>query len=147
NPVSGTTTSLSALGSDDGGEANLTYTWSSMGPAAVAFSANGTNAAKNAVATFAEAGSYTFTLTIADAAGQTITSSSDVVVNETVTSITLSPTSATVEPNLSQQFSATAFDQFGSPVSPAPSFTWTTDAGSIGNVDASGLYSAPSSIG
>src|SRR5262249_40577248 len=27
SPVSGTTTSLSALGADDGGEASLTYTW------------------------------------------------------------------------------------------------------------------------
>src|SRR6185295_6957570 len=49
NPVTGTTTSLSALGADDAGEAALTYTWATTGtpPAAVSFSANGTNAAKN----------------------------------------------------------------------------------------------------
>ena len=35
NPVTGTTTNLSVLGADDGGEANLTYTWSASGPAAV----------------------------------------------------------------------------------------------------------------
>src|SRR5207253_7840925 len=53
NPVTGTTTNLSGLGADDGGEANLTYTWATTGtpPAAVTFSANGTNAAKNVVAT------------------------------------------------------------------------------------------------
>ncbi|HEY2759471.1 MAG TPA: hypothetical protein VGI75_01970, partial [Pirellulales bacterium] len=38
NPVLGMTTGLSALGADDGGEANLTYTWSASGPAAVAYS-------------------------------------------------------------------------------------------------------------
>ncbi|TMA30520.1 MAG: hypothetical protein E6J88_05670, partial [Deltaproteobacteria bacterium] len=38
NPVSGTTTNLTVLGADDGGEANLTYTWSPAGPAAVTFS-------------------------------------------------------------------------------------------------------------
>src|SRR5262249_3157154 len=38
NPVTGTTTNLSVLGADDGGEANLRYTWAvSSGPAAVSF--------------------------------------------------------------------------------------------------------------
>src|SRR5256885_8950469 len=52
--VTGTTAALTALGADNGGEAGLTYTWSVTGsdpqagtpPAAVDFSANGTNAAK-----------------------------------------------------------------------------------------------------
>ena len=35
----------------------LTYTWAATGPAPVTFSANGTNAAKNATATFTQAGS------------------------------------------------------------------------------------------
>ena len=61
NPVTGSTTALSVLGADDGGEANLTYTWATTGtpPAAVTFSANGTNAAKTTTATFTKAGSYT----------------------------------------------------------------------------------------
>jgi hypothetical protein len=48
NPVTGTTTSLSVLGADDGGEGNLTYTWSTTGtpPAPVSFSVNGTNGAR-----------------------------------------------------------------------------------------------------
>src|SRR5205809_6925429 len=71
NPVAGTTTNLSVLGADDGGEANLTYTWTANGPAAVSFSANGTNAAKNSTATFSAAGSYTITATIKDANGST----------------------------------------------------------------------------
>jgi len=46
----------------------LTYTWSVTGtpPASVSFSANGTNAAKNTVATFAAAGTYNLLATIAD---------------------------------------------------------------------------------
>src|SRR5439155_1963500 len=58
NPVSGTFTNLSVLGADDGGEAALTYTWSVSGPFAVSFSANGTNAAKNTIATFSGAGNH-----------------------------------------------------------------------------------------
>src|SRR5262249_39184207 len=50
--VTGTSTNLSVLGADDGGEANLTYTWSLLsGPAPVFFSSNGSNASKNATAT------------------------------------------------------------------------------------------------
>src|SRR5213594_3754634 len=39
NPVTATTTNLSVLGADDGGEANLTYTWATTGspPATVSF--------------------------------------------------------------------------------------------------------------
>ena len=43
--IFGKTVGLSALGADDGGAANLRYTWSSTGPAAVSYSLNGTNAA------------------------------------------------------------------------------------------------------
>ena len=61
NPVTGTTCNLSVLGADDAGEANLTYTWAATGtpPAAVNFSANGSNAAKNTTAIFSKAGNYT----------------------------------------------------------------------------------------
>ena len=75
NPVSGATTALSVLGADDGGEPNLTYTWSCSGPAGVTFSVNGPNRAKNTTATFPSAGRYTFQVTIADAGGLTATSS------------------------------------------------------------------------
>ena len=55
---------------DQAGEANLTYTWATIGapPAPVTFSANGTNAAKNTTATFAKAGTYAFQVTISNAA-------------------------------------------------------------------------------
>src|SRR5207253_1469431 len=77
NPVTGITTNLSVLGADDGGEANLTYTWATTGnpPAAVTFSANGTNAARNVVATLTKAGSYSFQVTIKDQGNLSVTSS------------------------------------------------------------------------
>jgi hypothetical protein len=80
DPVSGMTTALSVLGADDGGEPNLTYTWSCSGPADVTFSANGPNRAKNTTATFQSAGRYTFRVRIADAGGLTATNSIAVTV-------------------------------------------------------------------
>ena len=75
NPVTGTTTSLAVLGADDGGEANLVYGWQATAEpsgASPAFSANGTNAAKNTVVTFNRAGAYTFKVTITDSGGLTV---------------------------------------------------------------------------
>src|SRR5213075_2735314 len=71
NPVTGKTAALSVLGADDGGESNLTYTWSLVpgAPASVTYSANGTNAAKNTTATFTKAGTYVFEVKITDAQG------------------------------------------------------------------------------
>ena len=99
NPITATTAALSVLGDDDGGEANLTYTWATTGtpPAAVAFSANGTNAAKNTTATFTKAGTYAFQVTIADQANLTTTSAVAVTVSQTLTSVVVTPTSAHVE--------------------------------------------------
>lgn len=124
NPVTGTTAALSVLGSDDGGEAALTYTWSGA-----SFNPNGTNAAKNTTATFAAPGTYTLTVTIADGGGLTATSSVDVVVNSTLTTIAVSPASASVPRGASQQFTASAADQFGAPV--GATFAWTATGGTI----------------
>ena len=55
--VTGTTTVLSVLGADDGGESNLTYTWSvtskPSGASNPTFSLNGINAAKSTTNTIA----------------------------------------------------------------------------------------------
>jgi len=82
NPVSGMTTELSVLGADDGGESNLTYTWSYSGPADVTFSVNGPNRAKRTTVTFRSAGRYTFQVMIGDAGGLTTTSSIAVTVTQ-----------------------------------------------------------------
>ena len=80
NPVTNMTANVSVLGADGSGEAVLTYTWSGIGPAPVTFSPNGTNAAKNAAATFTQPGTYTLTATILDPGGATAASSVTVVV-------------------------------------------------------------------
>ena len=95
NSVTGTTAALSVLAADDGGEPNLTYTWTATalpgGASAPAFSTNGSNAAKDTTVTFARAGSYTFTVTVADRGGLSITSVVGVVVDQTLTSIVVTP--------------------------------------------------------
>lgn len=112
NPVTGTTTNLSVLGADDGGQSNLTYTWSAAGPATVSYSSNGTNASQNTTATFTQAGTYSFTVTITDAGGLSTTSGVSVTVNQTATSLSVSaPASATAGGQF--QVSVTGLDQFG----------------------------------
>jgi hypothetical protein len=142
NPVIATTTSLSVLGNDDNGESNLTYTWATMGtpPASVTFSANGTNAAKATIATFTKAGSYSFQVTVTDQGGKTATSTASVTVNQTFTSIVLSPSSATLNPSATQQYTAKARDQFAADLSTQPAFTWSVSGG--GTISESGLFTA-----
>ena len=142
NTVTGTTCNLSALGADDTGESNLTYTWSTTGtpPAAVSFSTNGSNAAKNTTATFTAAGDYSFQVTIADLSGLTATSTVNVTVNQTLTAITVSPPSVGLPAGGTQQYTATAEDQFGAALTTQPTFTWATTAGTI---TTAGLLTAP----
>jgi hypothetical protein len=149
NPVTGTTTSLGVRGSDPAGASTLTYTWSvTSGPAGAAtptFSVNGTNAAQDTTATFYQAGSYTFLATIKDGGGLTATSSVTVTVNQTLTSVAVTPGSASLADGSTQQFSASALDQFGKAMSTQPSWTWSVAAGGLGTVSGTGLYTAPSS--
>jgi hypothetical protein len=143
--VTGTTTSLSALGADDGGAAALTYTWTSTGPASVSFSANGTNAASNTTATFSQAGAYTFTVTIRDAGGLTVTSSVAVTVSQTLTTVSVAPGSATVAPGATLQLAATEKDQFGKALSSPAPVAWSVSGG--GSISASGLFTAGATSG
>jgi len=147
--VTGLTTALAARGADDGGEAALSYTWApapgATPPGAVGFSPNGNNAASSSTATFTRAGSYTLEVTIRDAQGLSVTSSVAVNVSQTLTAVTVTPSSATVAPGGTQQFSATAQDQFGQPLSSAPPFDWSVSGG--GNISATGLFTAGSSTG
>lgn len=83
NPVAATRVQLSVLGANAGGENNLLYQWSSTGSPAPVFSANGSNLAKNTVATFSKAGSYPFLVTITNPAGLSVTSAVNVTVEQT----------------------------------------------------------------
>jgi hypothetical protein len=142
NPVAGTSVNLSVLGQENGSDSGLTYTWSSSGPAGVTFSDNGDNTAKNSIATFSLAGTYTFTAAITDGS-QTVTSGVTVTVKQTLTSLTVSPTTPTVFDGMTQQFSASALDQFGNPLKTQPVITWTVDTGGIGTIGSKGVYTAP----
>lgn len=139
--VTSATTSLSVLGADDAGESGLSYTWAATAKPAgstVNFSSNGNNASKNSIATFNRAGSYTLACTISDVAGLTIVSSVNVTVNQTLTTITVSPASASVTTGATQQFSASAIDQFGQPMS--TTFAWSVSGG--GTINTNGLFTA-----
>ena len=150
NPVTGTTTALSVLGQEGGTDAGLTYTWSYTGPTGVTYSGetNGTNAAKNITAIFTQAGTYNFTATITDPSNLSTTSMISVTVNQTPTDIAVSPSSSPVVPiGLTQQFSATATDQFGNAIT-SPSFTWGIN-GTGNSIDGTGnvtLGSTPGSF-
>jgi hypothetical protein len=151
SPVTGTTTNLSVLGADDDAESTLTYNWAvtsqPSGVTSPSFNINGTNAAKNSTATFYAAGSYTFQVTITDTSSLTVTSSVTVTVNQTRTSIGVSPGRVTLTPGSTQRFTASALDQFGNAMATQPSFTWSIDSGGIGSISSTGLYTAPSGTG
>jgi hypothetical protein len=151
SPVTGTTTTLAVAASDPAGDLTPNYTWAAAtvptGAATPTFSINGTNNANDTVATFYKAGSYTFTATIEDPnSGLTTTSSVTITVNQTLTGITITPaTTAVVDAN-TQQFSASANDQFGIAMATQPTFSWSVNAGGVGGtVSSTGLYTAPSS--
>ena len=147
NPVIGSAAALSVLGADDGGEANLTYTWSAVSVptgAAVAFSANGTNAAQNAIATFNEAGVYNLQATITDLAGLTVTSAVSVTVDQTLTSVAVTPGNLTLAANSHEQFAAMAYDQFGNAMASQPSFVWSASNSPLASIGATGLYTTGS---
>ena len=150
--VTGTTSQLSVLGADDGGEPNLKYTWTTTGtpPAAVTFSANGTNAAKSTMATFTKIGTYVFQVTVADTLALTATSSVTVVVNAVPASIAVTPASATINPlgtiaPLSQQYTATGTDQFGASMGTVAA-TWAV-TGSSGTISTGGLFTSNATSG
>ena len=111
--VTGTTTALSVLGAGlrwRRQESNLTYTWAATsrpsGAPAPTYSSNGTNASKNTTATFSKAGAYTLQVTITDAGGLSTTSSVNVTVNQTSTSIAVTPGTANLGSHGTQQFAA-----------------------------------------
>ena len=146
SPVTGTTVNLAVLGADDGGEATLTYTWAAAGNGSVAFSANGTNAAKSTVATFSAAGTYVFTVIVRDATGRTAMSNVKVIVAPTLTAVSVVPTTAAIGTDSDQQFVASGLDQFGAPLATQPTFAWNVQSGG-GAIDANGNFTPPASAG
>jgi fibronectin type 3 domain-containing protein len=142
--VTGISTALYVLGGDDGGEMNLTYTWSALGvpPGAPVptFNRNGTNLAKNATATFVRAGQYVLGVTIKNAQGQSTQSRVTVDVVSQAT-LSLSPPGVPVPTGGTLQLGAAWVDQFRAPINAAaPRVTWQVDYGTI---DLAGVYTPP----
>jgi hypothetical protein len=140
SPVTGISTALSVGASDDAPESELIYTWSYTGGSPVSFSENSTNAAKATTASFAAAGAYTFTVTVTDAGSLSTMSSVDVTVQQTATSVVVSPANATVGKGDGQQFTANVRDQFNAPLATQPGVTWGASGG--GSVAADGTFTA-----
>jgi len=143
NPVTTTSANLTVLGASQFGESSLTYTWAATAQpdgSDPQFISNGTNAAKNTAVTFNQAGGYTLTCTITDAWGDAITSSVNVTVDQTFTSLLLSPAAPTVQEGATQQFLATAVDQFNN-VMPTPPLVWSVASGD-GSINSTGLFTA-----
>ncbi len=141
--VTGTAVALTAVGSDDGGAANLSYTWSVAGtpPAAVGFSANGTNAARQSTATFTRAGNYTLRVVAVDAAGLSSTADVTVTVAQTLTTLVVRPAATSMAASTTQQFTASGVDQFSQPMTTPVAPAWSVTGG--GTISAGGLYTAP----
>jgi hypothetical protein len=59
--------------------------------------------------------------------------------------VIVSPSSATLQPAATAQFTAVARDQYGAALAPQPAFTWKVDGG--GTVSTSGLFTAGSAEG
>ncbi|MFT3788658.1 MAG: hypothetical protein QM770_21215 [Tepidisphaeraceae bacterium] len=150
SPVTTTSTTLSVLGADDGGESSLTYWWDAAStPAGVAGPAlgnvNGTNSAKSLPVMFAGPGSYAFNVTVRDARGLTVTSTVTVNVVRAVASVSVTPTGLMIAPGATQSFAALALDQFGDTFAMSPTnFMWTS---SLGSVSGTGLLTAPLAAG
>ncbi len=145
-----TAATVSVLGNDaDDPESNLTYTWSytTTSGGTVAFSSNGTNAAKATTANFSKAGTYYLSATVRDSSGLTVKSSSVAVTfTQTLSNISLSPTSVTLAKSGSQQFTVTGIDQFGRTMSlSAGSVEWSASTGtfSSGTTTNTVTYVAP----
>jgi autotransporter-associated beta strand protein len=74
-----------------------------------------------------------------------VNGSISVTVSPVLTTIGVSPATVTLASGSTQQFTATAYDQFGSPMAGQPAFTWGCTG--VGSVNSSGFYTASNTSG
>lgn len=147
--VAGTTAALSVVAGDNLSTALLTYTWtvalwSGSGASGATFSPNGTNAAANATVTFHHAGTYTFTVTVRDSGGNTVTSTTGaVVVAQTPTAVAIAEPAPTVVAGGTVVLHATLRDQFAEAISAGPAAWSLLPGGAGGSIAVGGSYTAP----
>ena len=118
------------------------YTWSATtlpsGAQAPTFSTSGTTT----TVVFSKAGSYGLKAYVGGASN--LTFSITATVNQTLSSIAVSPSSTSIQMGATQQFTAQELDQFHNALATQPTFTWSASAGTI---TAAGLYTAPGTSG
>src|SRR5204863_346623 len=113
------------------------------GAANPTLSVNGTNGAKQTVATFAKAGVYHMRVRISDGS-RFVESIVNVTVAQTLTAIAVMPQTLTIPRGSSTQLSASARDQFGDAMATQPVFAWSIASGD-GSVNSDGLFT-PGSV-
>lgn len=129
NPIAGARATLGVLAADDQGEENLLYTWRVASGSGATFEPNGTNGAKQTAVSFEDLGPHTLVVRATDADGQFAESTLELQVVRGLTSISVTPSTATTQAGTSVRLKATALDQLGAPLSPQPTFTWSVGAG------------------
>jgi endoglucanase len=122
----GNTQQFTATGYDQNGDTiAINPTWST----------DGGSIDVNGLYTASTAGTYTITAIDGSVNGTATVTISAIPV---LTTITVTPGTASIEEDQSVQFSAEAFDQFGAPY--ATSFTWSTDVNAT--IDQTGLFTS-----
>ena len=116
----------------------LTFNWTSVA-APSGGSATTTSQSTGATFAFDKAGSYRFELATG---GMTLPFTVDAV--QVLTSVSLTPGTATTTPGQTQQFSAVGLDQFQQPLTKQPKFVWSASGGTVSRT---GLFKAPSADG
>ncbi len=110
-------------------------TWTSSAPLTASVDANG-------LVTGVALG--TATITAADTATGLITGASNitvVAVPQVLTSVSITPATASIITGATQQFTASALDQFGSTMIPQPAITFSSSNPAVATVNATGLVS------
>ncbi len=120
----------------------ITSTWSTTSLPSGAPAPNFTTTAGVTTATFRMAGTYTLTARLVNF--PSVSYAIMAVVNQTLTSIAVSPNTACIFQGATQQFIPQALDQFQRPMSNLQTFTWSASGGTI---NASGLFTAPNNVG
>jgi hypothetical protein len=92
-----------------------------------------------------QSGTATITVTVSDGVKSTSDTFLLTVQAGVVTSIEVTPATATVQPTVTRQFTATVKDQNGAAMSPQPTVTWS--ATGAGSVNGSGLFTGGASNG
>lgn len=141
--VSAGAAALTVLATDDGGDQNLTYSWTATGPAPVFFLPNHSVDANQTVAYFEALGDYMVQVAVTDADGLSVTDAAMLRILSTPTSIKIDPGTVTLRVEEQVQFGATLRDQFNDPMEAQPTaFDWTVTGG--GQIDQNGLFRAQS---